>query len=60
MIPTSVCYGYWAECPKSCITQESEDNLLKCFVWRDCKDSWIKSGGKLGLYDIIQDMNRAE
>jgi len=54
MVLTSLCYGFWIECPQQCLTIEPEKNQEKCFVWRICKKDWIDSGGRIGLFDLIK------
>ena len=53
MTSNSLCYGFWAECPKGCSMYTPDKNQEKCFVWRICNKDWIDSGGRLGLFDII-------
>jgi len=54
MVATSLCYGFWAECPQKCLTIEPEKNQEKCFVWQICKKNWVESGGRLGLLDLME------
>jgi hypothetical protein len=53
MISTSICFGWWAECPQECHAVEPDKNQEKCLVWRNCNKDWIESGGRLGIFDII-------
>jgi len=53
MVETSLCFGYWAECPKECSMYAPEDNQTKCFVWRICYKDWFDFGGRLGLFDLL-------
>ncbi len=50
---TSLCFGYWAECPESCSLYTPEKNQKKCFVWKVCYKDWFDSGGRLGLFDLM-------
>lgn len=52
MIPTSICYGFFGECPKKCDTDEPEKSQGKCFVYKTCYHDWINSGKKLGLKNL--------
>ena len=52
MVTTSLCFGWWAECPQECSIYTPEKNQTKCFVWKLCYADWLKSGGKLGLYNL--------
>ena len=60
MTETSLCFGWWAECPRGCHRDEPEESQEKCFVWRICFDDWFKSGGRLGLQDIIENMEKID
>ncbi len=54
MTSTSLCFGYFAECPCHCNMLDSiEENAKKCFVAKICFEDWKQSGGRLGLFDII-------
>ncbi len=53
-----LCYGFWAECPEKCSIYEPVKNQEKCFVWQICKKNWTESGGRLGLSDLIENMNK--
>lgn len=53
MVATSLCFGYWAECPQECSMYTPENNQKKCFVWRTCYNGWKEFGGRLGLFDLL-------
>lgn len=54
MVSTSICYGFFGECPKKCDTDDPKKSQGKCFVYRTCYHDWINSGKKSGLNDLLK------
>jgi len=54
MVATSLCYGYWSECPKNCHNETPENSQLKCFVHRACYYDWVVSERRTGLSKLME------